>query len=105
MTGMGTVTVSFGGGVGNNYDPECVKVTQGTVITFNGNFSTHPMIGGEVDTVAMTKTPASSGPFIPITNTGMSATFAFSMSALGNFPYYCDVHALGGMAGAVFVVP
>jgi plastocyanin len=107
MTGMGSVTVNFGGmSLGNNYDPKCLIVSQGTVVTFSANgpasFVLHPLMGGEV--INSMKVPAMMGtsPFVPITNMGTSA--AFTMSNTGNFPYYCDVHALGGMIGAIFVV-
>jgi plastocyanin len=48
--------------------------------------------------------PASSGPFVPATTMGTTATF--SMSSTGYFPYYCIPHAVSqNMNGAVFVVP
>jgi plastocyanin len=101
MTSMPGVTVNFGGGLGNNFSPKCLKVTAGTVVTFVGNFPGHPLMGGEFKNGA--KVPAGSGPFVPITNSGASK--AFTLSSTGTFPYYCDFHVAGGMSGAVFVVP
>ncbi len=96
LTGMGSTTVTFGG---ISYTPPCIKVSVGTGVTFDGDFTFHPLMGGEV--VAGAKVPAGSGPFVPITNTGTTKTF--TMSSAGTFPYYCDVHALSGMTGVVFV--
>lgn len=48
-------------------------------------------------------TPASSGPFVPVTNAG--TTRSFTMSGPGDFPYYCVPHANLGMNGAIFVLP
>ena len=100
LTGGAPVTVTFANG-NFTYAPKCIKVTVATVLTFNGNFAGHPMVGGEV--VAGAKVQASTGPFLPATSSGSTASF--TMSATGTFPYYCEPHALGGMTGAVFVVP
>lgn len=101
LTGVASTSVAFGGVHGLTYSPKCIKVKQGTVVTFNGNFAGHPFVGGEV--AGGSKVQASSGPFVPAVSTGMSTPF--TMSSTGTFPYYCDVHALAGMTGAVFVVP
>jgi plastocyanin len=104
LTGGAPVTVLFPAG-GLTYNPRCIKVSVNTVVTFTADggssFVAHPLIGGLV--VGMTKTPAASGPFVPITNSGMSKPF--TMSAAGTYPYYCNPHATLGMNGAVFVVP
>jgi plastocyanin len=100
-TGTSEITVTFPG-VAFDYSPKCVKVSLNTSVVFNGPFVGHPMIGGEV--VGTTLVPASSGPFVPVTNTGTTKTF--SMTSLGTYPYYCTLHGVGlGMMGAVFVVP
>jgi plastocyanin len=83
------------------YAPKCIKVTQGTVVTFNGNFVSHPLLGGTV--TGGVGTPASSGPFTALVNTGTSTPN--TMSTTGTFPYYCTAHAGSGMTGAVFVIP
>ncbi|MBK9261025.1 MAG: hypothetical protein IPM54_14610 [Polyangiaceae bacterium] len=84
-----------------SYTPKCAKVKVGAVVTINGSYSNHPLEGGIVSGGMLDQ--ASSGPFIPVTNTG--TTKNFTMSSTGTFPYYCVPHALGGMIGAVFVVP
>ncbi len=55
------------------YAPKCIKVSVGTTLTFNGNFGGHPTIGGTVG--GGVATPATSGPFIPVTNTGVTKNF------------------------------
>lgn len=97
LTAMANVNVSF---TSFAYTPKCIKVAAGTNVTFQGSFVQHPMIGGYV---TGSPNPASSGPFVPATTTGTTKTFA--MSTAGTFPYYCQLHALAGMTGAVFVVP
>jgi plastocyanin len=99
LTGQAQVTIVFGGGDGNLYSPRCIKVDVGTELVFNGNFDLHPLVGGEVFNGQ--KEPAVAGPFIPTTSTGTTSTKV--MSSAGGFGYYCEVHALGGMTGAVFV--
>jgi plastocyanin len=102
-TGMASVSISFASFA---YTPNCIKVTAGTVVTFNGNFGGHPLVAGEVQ--GNTKIPAAPGTSpLPTTpgglNTGTSAPF--TMSSTGTFPYYCNPHATIGMNGAIFVVP
>ena len=101
LTAVTTTTVAFGGALGLNYVPKCIKVHTSTLVTFNGSFSAHPLQGGVV--VGGVGTPASSGPFATLTNTG--TTSDFTMTSTGTFPYYCTAHAGSGMTGAVFVVP
>lgn len=80
-----------------SYDPKCVRVAAGTMITINSNFGVHPLVGGEVVNGASTPDPESP---IPATTTGMTVTFA--LPTAGEYPYYCNMHA-PGMAGAIFV--
>jgi plastocyanin len=98
MTGQANVAISF---ASFSYTPQCVKVTAGTVVTFNGSFASHPLLGGQ--DVSGTGVPAASGPFVPVTNTGTTAPF--TMSTAATFPYYCTAHVGSGMEGVVFVVP
>jgi plastocyanin len=98
LTAETTATVMF---TSFAYTDKCIKVKAGTVVTFSGNFSGHPLLGGTV--VGGTATPAGSGPFVPVTNSGTSKDF--TLSTPGVYPYYCVPHATIGMNGAVFVVP
>ena len=97
MTGMTTATIQFGG---LSYSPKCVRVKAGTMVTFEGNFMSHPLQGGAV--VNGVPTPDAASP-ITATATGMTATF--TLSNAGDVPYYCTLHAAGGMTGAIFVEP
>lgn len=99
LTGGAPTSVTFPNG-NFTYNPKCIKVTVGTDVTFNGNFGGHPLQGGVV--VGGTTTPAASGPFVPLTDTGTTKTF--DMDTAGAFPYYCVPHATIGMNGAVLVV-
>jgi plastocyanin len=92
------VTITF---ANYYYSPKCVYVTTNTTVIFNGDFSVHPLIGGTVS--GSTKIPATVGPFTTMISSGLSANF--TMSAGGVYPYYCNVHALLGMTGVVYVQP
>lgn len=103
LTGQTTATIAFGGSIGLAYSPACIKVKVGTMVTFNGDFSSHPLQGG-VATIS-TATPAASGTTpLPTTtplSTGMTQTF--TMQPAGNYGFYCEFHVLLGMQGAIFV--
>jgi len=76
----------------------CIIVSQGTAVTWQGDFDEHPLVGGV--------SPATN-PTSPITEAGSTsgsddATITFS--ATGRFPYFCDVHK-NTMLGVVYVVP
>lgn len=90
--------VSFGGALGSVYSPPCIKISAGSQVSFSGEFTFHPLRGGEV--VGMTLMPDANSP-ITDTNSGTSATFTFPSA--GDFGFYCQVHGPFGMAGAVFV--
>lgn len=98
--GAGPVTITFPNG-NLTYSTKCVKVMVGAEITFNGSFAGHPLQGGEV--INSTEVPGSSGPFVPVSNSGTTKTF--TMTTEGTYPYYCIPHGVLGMNGAVFVVP
>jgi plastocyanin len=46
-------------------------------------------------------TPDEDGPFFPTTTNGITKNFALEIPS--NYGFYCEVHALSGMTGAVFV--
>ena len=76
----------------------CIIVSQGTAVTWQGNFDEHPLVGG---------TSPLMDPGSPVTQAGSTsgtddATITFS--ATGVFPYFCDMHATT-MLGVVYVVP
>jgi plastocyanin len=101
LTGMGAITVDFGGSSGD-YTPACFKISLGTAVTFMGNFNPHPLDGGVCDGGNDTPDPAS--PFMPETSSGSTKTFM--MNTVGAFPYYCPLHFNNnGFLGAAYVVP
>jgi plastocyanin len=90
LTAQTSVTVSFGGNVGLHYSPKCILVAPGTSVSFEGEFSTHPL-------------SATAGTGNPITHTASGTTAAFTFTQAGAFGYQCDVHFGSGMCGAVYV--
>ena len=93
-----TPTVTFGPVFA--YDPNCARIQAGQSITFNGDLSFHPLVGGQI--VGGSEVPDPSSP-IGSTSSGTSKTVAFP--AAGTYPYYCDSHGYLGMTGAVYVTP
>ena len=77
----------------------CIGVSAGTEITWQGNFDTHPLVGG----VSPTTDNAS-----PITQAMASGTddVAVTLTAteLTVYPYFCDVHKTT-MGGVIAVFP
>jgi plastocyanin len=98
LTGQAQVAIAFGV-TGLSYTPPCIRVDVGTQVTFNGSFLQHPLLGGSV--LAGTPVADIAGPFVPVTASGNTHTFA--MATAGDFPYYCVAHGFSGMAGAVYV--
>ena len=76
----------------------CIIVSQGTAVTWKGDFDEHPLVGGV--------SPATN-PTSPITQAGSTSGTAdatITFSATGRFPYFCDTHK-NTMLGVVYVVP
>ena len=94
-TGMAAVAVRWG----FDLAPSCVRVSPGTVVTFSGNFSLHPLVGGTV--VGMVLTPDAASP-VPSTSTGTTAEV--STATPGAYGYYCVAHPVA-MQGVIYVVP
>ena len=83
------------------YTPRCILISAGQTITFTGDFSSHPLVGGIAE--GAFKTPDPQSP-IGTTNNGSSKPVQFL--SMGTYPFYCDMHVLQyAMAGAVFVDP
>lgn len=96
-TANAAVTIKFGVG-GFAYDPPCIRVKKGTKVTFEGAFTSHPLVGGTT-TAGMAPVPDPTSPIQP-TKSGTTATF--TMDTVGTFPYYCEYH-IPNMAGVVYV--
>jgi plastocyanin len=87
-------TITFGGGGAMAYTPNCIKVKLGQMVSFQGNFSNHPL-------------RQACGPTLGTLDesSGQGTTFIFS--ALGTYGFYCEMHGSptgSGMAGAIEVV-
>ena len=83
----------------------CIAVRAGTTVIWEGNFETHPLVGGET---------ATTDDDSPITEANASGTdpvsVTFSASDLsdptrgGAFPYFCTAHE-AQMQGVIVVFP
>ena len=95
MTSQGTVTINFD--ASEVYDPKCVAISTGTMVTFMGaggaTFASHPL-------------RQACGPTVTITSTTIGGTKNFTFNTPGDYGYFCEVHgsSLGiGMAGMIRV--
>ena len=93
-TANATVKITFGSDL--KYTPPCIRVKKGTDVTFEGTFSSHPLVGGEA-----TLPPKPDGGS-PIKATMAGTAVTFTMDLAGNYGYYCEYH-VPSMAGAIFV--
>ena len=84
--------VQFGGSLGLAYSPAALTVKVGDTVTWEGDFSTHPLVSG-----------ASCGHPDGTFQAGSGTTFSFTFTAAGTYPYYCNVHCSLGMTGVVMV--
>ena len=89
-------TVSFPG-TGLAYNPRCMTVAVGQMVTFSGDFASHPLRPG----VGANATAGSANNPITVTNTGATKTFTFS--AAGTYPYNCQTYDGSGMNGVIKV--
>jgi hypothetical protein len=96
MRNMDQVSISFDG---NGYTPSCLLVTMFTQVTFEGSFADYPLLGGQIKDGL--KQPATSGPFVAVTDSGTSHLFSLNECAI--FPFYCAADG-SNMAGTIFVV-
>ncbi|MEP7119300.1 MAG: plastocyanin/azurin family copper-binding protein [Byssovorax sp.] len=93
-----TVEIKFGGAtIGIAYAPPCIKVKSGTMVTFTGDTSVHPLAGGEV----IVGKAATADPNSPIKATTGVATVTFAISPAGSYPYFCTEHYSAGMKGLI----
>jgi plastocyanin len=80
-----------------DYAPECIRVSPGATVRFQGDFTSFPLIGGVV------AEPDDTSPFMPPTSTGRRKDFV--LTEPGIFPYYTELvwSILWRMYGAVIV--
>jgi plastocyanin len=89
-------TVSF---AGTAYTPKCALVHAGTMVTFSGSFSTHPLNPGH----SPNNMDSNGSPNNPIMATSTGATATFTFATAGDYPFYCAVHFAVGMNGVIRV--
>jgi len=102
LTKMNNVTISFGGALGNVYSPACILISGNpplTTITFQGDFATNPLQGGEV--LGGVETPATMPPLSGAVTSGTTYSFPVGPMAVG---FYSIPNGTSGMKGAIFVV-
>jgi len=81
---------------GFDYAPECIRVVPGTPITFEANFASFPLVGGELGV------PDPASPFGEV-HGGHTATFRIFTT--GVYGYYSTPWWIIRMYGAVIVEP
>ena len=100
------VTVTFGvDEFAYDYAPECIRVSPGTTVRFQGSFADEPLVGGDAPIVD----PMS--PFAPETTSGTTRDFVLTQPGIfpyfgGDFAQYPVVNLLGNGGlpwGAVIV--
>jgi plastocyanin len=90
-------TIAFGGTVGFDYAPKCLKVPAGTSVTFSGDFATHPLAPS-----AMRGDPTNN----PIVNMSNGTTASFTFPTPGFYAYLCNFHGSDdgtSMSGVIWV--
>ena len=92
-------TVIFGGDIGLSFSPRCMDIAVGQSVDFQGDFSVHPIAAGTGPT-----STADGSPNNPITTPAPGATdMSFTFSTAGQYPFFCQQHVGGGMAGVIRV--
>jgi plastocyanin len=76
----------------SNPHHQCVLVSPGTTITWNGNFAFHPLAGG------VTPDTDNSSPISSADDQGGSVV----LNNEGDYPYFCEVH-INTMTGVIYV--
>ena len=80
--------IMFGGSLGLVYSPNSLSVLVGDTVTWEGDFSVHPL--------SSTSVPAGASSFH---NTSGTA-FSYVITVAGTYDYQCDVHFSLGMVGS-----
>jgi plastocyanin len=83
-----THIIIFGGEVGLTYSPNALDVQVGDVITWQGDFSMHPLHFEIVPDGATKPADVTSGD-----------AFSYTVEVAGQYGYYCNFHKLSGMIG------
>ncbi len=101
LTGQSAVAITFPTtAAAAQYNPNCIRITAGTTVTFSGNFNLHPL----------TRVPATqtTSPIPVVTlvevDGGPVGDVPITFPNPGTFDYECGVHP-GSMFGGVEIVP
>jgi plastocyanin len=101
-TSATSVAITFPtGGAPAQYTNRCIKVKVGTVVTFTGNFSAHPLEQNGGDTPTPIPTIQSTNPG---TDGGDMGSLPLTFGTAGTYGFECNFHP-SIMFGAVEVVP
>ena len=90
-------TIAFGGTVGFDYAPKCLKVPAGATVTFSGDFASHPLAP------SATRGDTTNNPIVNMSN-GTTASFTFPTP--GFYAYFCNFHGSddgASMSGVIWV--
>ncbi len=95
LTGQSTVIITDTSAwlVGHS---ACIMVSENTTVTWQGNFSAHPLGGGETPTTDVTS------PISVAASGSGSSPVDVTFNDSGDYPYYCLVHKTA-MQGVVYV--
>ena len=94
MTADGGVITGPSGALPSQYSPNCVHIKVNQSVTWNSDFTNHPLV--PTSGVGTQPNP------ITATSTGTTVTIAFPTA--GTFAYNCGIHS-STMLGAVEVTP
>ena len=99
MTNMANVVVSDVAAWDFDHNTICIIVSTGTTLTWNGDFTVHPLAGGVSpdENGASPITVAAAG----ANGNGMGTVDA-TLNLGGDYPYFCTVHT-GIMRGVIYV--
>jgi len=95
--------VYFGGLNGSGalaYLPTCMIVSAGQTVTFQGDFTMHPLSKG---TVSDLDAGSPNSPFPSPAHDAGSAPFDVTFPTAGDYPYWCTIHFRENMNGTVQV--
>lgn len=82
------------------YTPRCLIVRASQSVTFEMDFTVHPLVPG----IPHGPTAGATSPNV-IARQSSGATYTVAFPTAGYFPFYCNRHGHVGMAGVVRVMP
>jgi plastocyanin len=88
-----THIVQFGGSFGFTYSPSSFSAKVGDTVTWQGDFTMHPL--------SSTTIPATAQSW----HNGSGSSFSYRIAVAGTYNYHCDVHFSLGMVGSFTASP